>query len=79
MVSVGVRPTAMEQQALTQRPGTTVPLKLKDQKPNVALQEDRAKGESDSFIARSRCCVSSTAVPTRERRYSSVISCGTFH
>ena len=31
MVSVGVRPTAMEQQALTQRPGTTVPLKLKDQ------------------------------------------------
>ena len=42
---------AIQQQALTQRPGTTVPLKLKDQKRNVALQEDRNESASDAFYS----------------------------
>ena len=42
---------AIQQQALAQRPGTTVPLKLKDQKRNVALQEDRSESASDAFYS----------------------------
>ena len=43
--------TAIEQQMLTQRPGTTVAIKSKDKAHNVALQEDRKEGESDAFYS----------------------------
>ncbi len=45
------RRAAIQQQALTQRPGTTVPLKLEDQKRNVALHEDRNESASDAFYS----------------------------
>ena len=45
------RQAAIQQQALTQRPGTTVPLKLEDQKRNVALHEDRNESASDAFYS----------------------------
>ena len=43
--------TATEQQELTQRPGTTVPIKSKDEARNVALQEDREEDDNESFYS----------------------------
>ena len=43
--------TATEQQELTQRPGTTIPIKSKGEARNVGLQEDREEDDKGAFYS----------------------------